>query len=587
MLINLLIIISLIWLALAAAALCIPNAYASFLLPIIRVGNIFNAGLTALLGLLGLILFQTVSFSFKFLLPHLSAMLCIDPLAAFFISLLGFSLLGISCFAAKYFQHFSINQQKYIYGFMALFVLAMLFVVVANDIFTFLFAWELMTLNSYFLVVGLEPTRLARKAGFLYLGIAHVGFLFIAASFFLLALSQNLSIAFPQLMPVTNVGFLANIIFVFALIGFGAKAGLFPLHVWLPEAHPQAPSPISGLMSGVMLKMAIYGLLRFCFQFLALYQQSWWGYLLIFVGLVTMFFGVVHAALQTDMKRLLAYSSMENLGFITVALGLSLLFYQYHLGVLANLALLVTLLHSLNHSLFKPLLFLGTGSILHATGERNLGKLGGLIKKMPWVAVWTLIGLLAMAGLPLFNGFVSEWLYLNLFFGYSVESHFILAILTPLIVALSVLVFGLAGFVIVKFFGIAFLGQPRESQLKQTVPISFLEQVGLGWLAILCLLLGIYPNYIIHLIQAITINLLPMSLHAVKTTWGLSFYAHPVHAGFNPILLATILLILLGLIYFILKKFFPVVNKRVAPWDCGYKYITSRMEDTGAGVSQS
>jgi len=212
----------------------------------------------------------------------------------------------------------------------------------------------------------------------------------------------------PKVVPTEGVAFLL------AMLGFGAKAGLVPLHVWLPEAHPAAPSPVSALMSGVMLKLAVYGVLRVSFDLLG-EPPWWWGLLPLVVGLFTAFYGVVFAAVQTDMKRLLAYSSIENIGLAFTGLGLSIVFLGAGMRLPAALALIATLYHCLNHALMKSLLFLGTGSVLHATGQRNLGRLGGLIHRMPWVAWLTLVGALAIAGLPPLNGFVSEWLLLQSF----------------------------------------------------------------------------------------------------------------------------------------------------------------------------
>ncbi|EKD70555.1 MAG: hypothetical protein ACD_46C00498G0001 [uncultured bacterium] len=462
----------------------------------------------------------------------------------------------------------------------------MLLVFTANDSFTFLFAWEVMALTSYFLVVSLEPCKQTRRAGFLYLGIAHVGFFAIVMSFYLLTTHGNIfTLHLNQITSSIKLSqSLANIIFIFALIGFGAKAGLFPFHVWLPEAHPAAPSPISALMSGVMLKTAIYGLIRFSFDFLLPYQQLWWGYSLIAVGLVTMLIGVIHSAMQTDMKRLLAYSSMENIGFIATALGLSIIFYQYGLYALSSLALLIVFLHSLNHSIFKSLLFLATGSILHATGERHLGKLGGLIHKMPLVSVCALVGTLSMAGLPLFNGFISEWLYLGIFFHHQ-PAPFLIAILSPIIIALSVLVFALAGFVTVKFYGIAFLGQPRESALRSIYPSTWLERAGLLWLALWCMMLGLWPNVIIQPIQIIIARISQLK-PAVHTQSIFLQFPSPTSHGFSPLLLGIGLGVLLMMVFVLLKYLSPYPIRRAPSWDCGFSELNARMQDTAEGFGQ-
>lgn len=554
-----------------------------------RAVSVAFAILIMIAGVLGLLAHHSLQFSVPFILFYIHPSITIDALASFFILLTGISYFGISLFSIDYFKHFTLSQQIVIQIWQTLFVVAMLLVFIANDPFTFLFAWELMAFSSYFLVISIEPGKDTRKAGFLYLGMAHIGFFAIAASFFLLFSHLPISLWHFNILTthLQLTQSLANIIFLLALVGFGAKAGLFPLHIWLPEAHPAAPSPISALMSGVMLKTAIYALLRFTFCFLLAFQQTWWGYCVVGMGLMTMFMGAIHAAMQTDMKRLLAYSSMENIGFIFTALGLAIIFYQYHQFILASMALLVVIVHCLNHSLFKSLLFLGTGSILHATGQRNLGKLGGLIHKMPWVSICTLIGTFAMAGVPFFNGFISEWLYLTIFFHQFAHLQFVLSIVSPLIIAISVLVFGLAGFVIIKFYGIAFLGQAREPMLVHAKPSTLYERIGLTWLAFLCVLLGLCPMSIIHYVQPI-IQALSKRLTTVMqpTLLSLQFMPTNVVSGFDPICIFFMLLLIIVILFFMVKKFSPYLICRVPTWNCGYSDMDPRMQDTAEGFGQ-
>src|SRR5581483_3068794 len=308
----------------------------------------------------------------------------------------------------------------------------------------------------------------------------------------------------------------AAIAFVLALIGFGAKAGLVPLHVWLPEAHPAAPSPVSALMSGVMLKTAVYGVLRVTFDLLGR-PQWWWGLVPLAVGLFSALYGVVFAAVQTDMKRLLAWSSIENLGIILTGIGLGVVFNGVGMRSLGALALIAALYHSLNHALIKSLLFLGTGAVLHSTGERNLGRLGGLIHRMPWVAWLTLIGALAMSGLPPLNGFVSEWLLLQSFlFAQDVPRTFINMIL-PMGAALV----ALSAYVMVKFFGVIFLGQPREPALARARDAGVLERIGLAWLAVGCLALCLLPTRVISALRMVVAQLSGASLPSVAAPWWL------------------------------------------------------------------
>ncbi len=274
----------------------------------------------------------------------------------------------------------------------------MALVLVADDAYVFMVAWETMALSSYFLVTTEHRIPEIRRAGFLYLLIAHVGAIAILLCFGVLQGGSG-DYTFGSMRSVILPDPWPSIAFFLALLGFGAKAGLLPMHVWLPEAHPAAPSPVSALMSGVMLKTAIYGILRVVFDLLNA-QLWWWGVVALALGLVTALFGVVFAAVQTDMKRLLAYSSIENIGIIVAGIGLTILFKAYGKTLLAAITLTAVLYHTLNHAFFKSLLFLATGSVLHATKERSLGKLGGLIHRMPWVAWLALVGTLAIAGIP-------------------------------------------------------------------------------------------------------------------------------------------------------------------------------------------
>jgi len=435
-------------------------------------------------------------------LPDLPVHLRLDALASVFLALLGTTAAGVSVFSAGYFR----GGEGMAPGLMGLqyhvFLASMGLVLLADDAYAFMLGWELMALSSYFLVTTQHRIAEIRSAGFLYLLMAHAGALFILVCFGIL---QGGSWRFTfdamraaHLSPAWAAG-----AFLLALVGFGAKAGLVPLHVWLPEAHPAAPSPVSALLSGVMLKTALYGLLRIAFDLLGT-PVWWWGLLPLCAGLLTAFYGVVFAAVQTDMKRLLAYSSIENVGLLFTGLGLAMVFAGVGMRALAALALIATLYHALNHAAMKCLLFLGTGAVLHATGDRNLGRLGGLIHRMPWVAGFSLIGALALAGLPPLNGFVSEWLLLQSFlFADQIPRPFV-NLLLPLGTGVVALCAALAAYVMVKFYGVIFLGQPRESSLVHAQDCGRLERLGLGWLAALCVALGLMPVQIVRALAPVT-----------------------------------------------------------------------------------
>ncbi|MDR1708578.1 MAG: hydrogenase 4 subunit B [Candidatus Accumulibacter sp.] len=519
-------------------------------------------------------------------LPGLPFRLRLDALSAFFLFLLGAVSAGISVYAAGYFRPAegrAIGLQCLLYH---VFMASMAFVLLANDGYAFMVAWEAMALSSYFLVTAEHRQAEIRRAGFLYLLIAHLGALSILLSFGLMA-GDGGDFTFDAMRRFGGGDVREALAFLLALVGFGAKAGLLPLHVWLPEAHPAAPSPVSAMMSGVMLKTAIYGLARVSFDLLQAHGW-WWGVLLLALGLSSAFFGVVFSAVQTDMKRLLAYSSIENVGLIVLGMGLALIFRAFGMGSFAALSITALLYHCLNHAFFKSLLFLSTGSVLHATGERNLGRLGGLIHQMPWVAWLALVGAIASAGLPPLNGFVSEWLLLQSFLFTPEVPHGYLNMLLPVFAGAIALVAALAGFTMVKFFGIIFLGQPREEKLKQAHDASLLSRIGLVWLAGGCALLGLVPNAVIGAL-APAVRLLigsPLPLDIRTGSWiFLAPYAAE-RASYSPLIfIGGIAALTLAAWHLVRRRYHGRVS-RVPPWDCGFPLQTGRMQDTAEGYSQ-
>jgi NADH:ubiquinone oxidoreductase subunit 5 (subunit L)/multisubunit Na+/H+ antiporter MnhA subunit len=373
--------------------------------------------------------------------------------------------------------------------------------------------------------------------------------------------------------------------FLLALLGFGAKGGLVPLHVWLPEAHPAAPSPVSALLSGVMLKTSVYGVLRVSFDLLDA-PAWWWGLVAMALGLFTALYGVVFAAAQTDMKRLLAFSSIENVGLLFAGFGLALTFYSAGMMGPAALALIAVLYHAVNHAFMKGLLFIGTGAVLHATGERNLGRLGGLIRRMPWVAWPTLIGALAIAGLPPLNGFVSEWLLLQAFLSAHEVPRLFLNMLLPLGTAVVALAAALAGYVMVKFFGVVFLGQPREAALARAHDAGWRERSGMIWLAAGCVLLGLLPTQVIPILALVPAQ---FGLVAPGTTFGRWWLLDPVpgrEASYAPLVFLAIVLLAVIATLFVVSRVYRRRVRRAPPWDCGFARLDSRMQDTAEGFGQ-
>ncbi|HEX7455098.1 MAG TPA: hydrogenase 4 subunit B [Gallionella sp.] len=531
-------------------------------------------------------------------LPGLPLHLRLDPLSAFFMILLGGASFGVSLFGAGYFKTMPGNVLGLLCLEYHLFLSSMAIVLLADDAYMFMVAWESMALSSYFLVITDHNIPDIRRAGFLYLLIAHVGAIAILLGFGVMQGGHGIgAYTFDAMRAAHLTPFWASVAFLLALFGFGAKAGVLPMHVWLPEAHPAAPSPVSALMSGVMLKTAIYGILRVTFDLLGM-QLWWWGVLALTLGLMTAVFGVMFAAVQGDMKRLLAYSSIENIGLLLVGIGLTIIFHVYGKDALAALSLTATLYHSLNHAFFKSLLFVGTGSILHATGERNMGRMGGLIHSMPWVAALMLVGVLAIAGLPPFNGFVSEWLLLQAFLLSPGLPNSYINMLVPVAAAVIALAAALAAYVMVKFYGVIFLGQPREKKplaasfeerpkiLEHAHDAGVWERAGMIWLALACVLLGLAPVFVVQQIDHVSQLLLGTHLGNAAAGWMFLAPVDTERASYSPVYFLLAVLGVMLVTVWVVHKYYHGRLRRGAAWDCGYPEQTARMQDTAEGFGQ-
>ena len=517
-------------------------------------------------------------------LPDLPMHLRRDALSSFFLFMLGAASAGISLFAAGYFRKGHGTSAGLLCLQFHLFLASMGFLLLADDAYAFMVAWETMALSSYFLVTTQHSLAEIRRAGFLYLLIAHVGAIALLLAFGVMQ-GGSWQFTFDAMRGAHLSPAWASAAFLLALFGFGAKAGLVPLHVWLPEAHPAAPSPVSALMSGVMLKTAVYGVLRVTFDLLGA-PRWWWGVVALTVGLFSALYGVVFAAAQTDMKRLLAWSSIENLGIIFTGLGLAIVFHGAGMPGLAALALIAVLYHALNHTFMKSLLFCGTGAVLHSTGERNLGRLGGLIHRMPWVAWLTLIGALALAGLPPLNGFVSEWLLLQAFlFAHQVPQTFI-NMLLPLGAAVVALAAALAAYVMVKFFGVIFLGQPREATLLRAHDASGLERIGLAWLALGCIVLGLIPTQVVAALRIVVNRLAHVDLPDPTAPWWLLEPLPGRLASYSGLVFLLAVAAVVALTILGVRLFYHQRVRRAAAWDCGFARLDPRMQDTAEGFGQ-
>jgi len=573
--------IALFWLLLGFAALW-PQVSRNLRSRVVFPLGAAGALAIAVTGVAGLIL-PTSTLILPIGLPGLLFHLRLDALSAFFMLLLGSAAFGITVYASGYFKNVVAGPLAVLALWYHLFLASMVMVMLADDAYTFMVSWEAMALSSYFLVTTDHKVPEIRRAGFLYLLIAHVGAIALLLAFGLLQGGEG-DYTFETMRLAEISPRWASVVYLLALFGFGAKAGLVPLHVWLPEAHPAAPSPVSALMSGVMLKTAIYGLLRLTFDLLNI-RIAWWGTLALALGLITALYGVIFAAVQSDMKRLLAWSSIENIGVILAAFGLTLIFYTDGKGALAALTLTALLYHALNHAFFKGLLFVGTGSVLHATGERHMGYLGGLMRFMPWTAWLTLIGALAIAGLPPLNGFVSEWLLLQAFLLTPGLSKPYLNMIIPVAAATVALAAALAAYVMVKFYGVIFLGQPRAPALQQAHDAGWAERLGMLWLAGGCVLLGLLPTQVILWIEPAVRMLVWDSL----PSGGHWLFLTPVsseRASYAPLIFFAVVVGVLLLTFFWVRRIYHGRVRRSDPWDCGYPEQDARMQDSAEGFGQ-
>ncbi len=571
------------WLLLGLAGLLLQNGrfITQFIFPAGALGALVLAA-AALSGLGGAVNVTVLQLG----LPDLPFHLRMDSLSSFFVLLLGSASVGISLYSAGYFRAMEGGTLGLLCFEYHVFLASMVMVLLSDDAYMFMVAWETMALSSYFLVATDHHVPDIRKAGYLYLLVAHIGAIAILLSFGVMQGGHGIgAYTFDAMRGAHLSTFWSSIAFLLALLGFGAKAGVLPMHVWLPEAYPAAPSPVSALLSGVLLKTAIYGILRVTFDLLETHQW-WWGMIALALGLITAVFGVMFAAVQGDMKRLLAYSSIENAGLLLAGIGLTIIFHVYGKDALAALSLTATLYHCLNHAFFKSLLFIGTGSILHATGERNMGRLGGLIRKMPWAAALMLVGVLSISGLPPFNGFVSEWLLLQAFLLSPGLPNNYINMLIPVAAAVIALAAALAAYVMVKFYGIIFLGQHREKALEHAHDAGIWERIGLTWLAIGCVALGLAPVFVVQQLDQVTRVLIGHGLGNAAAGW---LFLAPVdieRASYSPVIFLLAVVGVMLATTLMVRHFYHGRLRRGPAWDCGFPAQNARMQDTAEGFGQ-
>ncbi len=499
-------------------------------------------------------------------LPWIKARFLVDALSALFLVIVNLGSAAACLYGLG--EGRSERSPERVLPFVPAFLAAMNLVLVADDAYSFLLSWEFMSIASWALVMAHHREDDNARAGYVYIVMASFGTLTLLLAFALLAGPAG-GYTFDAMRTASATPGVAGLAFLLALIGAGSKAGIVPLHVWLPLAHPAAPSHVSALMSGVMTKVAVYGFVRIVFQ-LAGPWDWWWSVPVLTVGAGTALLGVLYALMQHDLKRLLAYHTVENIGIIFIGLGLALAFGSFSMPSVAALALTAGLLHALNHSLFKSLLFFGAGAVLSATGERDMEHLGGLIHKMPRTAFAFLVGCAAISALPPFNGFVSEWLTFQAILLSPYLSSWVLKILIPAVGALLALSAALAAACFAKAFGITFLGRPRTNAARTASEADRLILVAMLTFAALCLLVGILPGLFIDALAPAVGGVVGGRMPAqLGNAWLSIAPIAQSRSSYNGLLVFLFITISASLAASFIHRFASDALRRAPPWDCG------------------
>ena len=491
------------------------------------------------------------------LLPELQFSFMVDRLAAFFVAIISIDSVSVSLYAIRYTErHGTDTSKNLLVALMALFILSMILVVAAANTFCLLFAWEIMSVTSFFLVMHEKDKKETQKSATFYFIMTQMSTVFLLFGFLAM---YHYTGSFDIGRAVGLPSGLNTVVFLSIFVGFSIKAGVMPFHKWLPYAHSASPSNISALMSGVMIKVAIYGIVRYVV--FVLNPDGWWGILIFVFGIISALLGVIYALKEHDIKKLLAYHSIENIGIILIGIGLYLIFQANNLPELAMLALLGGLFHTMNHALFKSLLFLTGGAVVEETGTRNIEEMGGLIKTMPYTGVLFLIGSVAISALPPLNGFASELMIFQAFLQSFIMTSPFLKILMFAGLSLFALTSALAAACFVKAFGIIFLASPRSTEARKAREVSPYMIAGAMILAIACVVLGVFSYQILA--------------------------AFGQHLPIPNLMIIGLLLIILFLVTWLVMRLSANRKVRVSEtWGCGLPSQTSRMEYTASGFSE-
>lgn len=525
--------------------------------------------------------------------PFAHFVLRLDPLAALMIAVISLLSLAGWVYSFAYVKEYTGRGIGAMGFFMNLFIASMVLVVAVDNAFWFLIFFEMMSLASYFLVI-FDQDENAVSAGYLYFFVAHAGSVLIMIAFYIMAdYAGSFDFAAFRSAPVPAP--LNSIVFLLGFLGFGAKAGMMPLHVWLPRAHPAAPSHASALMSGVMVKIGIFGIIKVGIDLLG-GDVLWWGILVLAVGAVSSVLGVVYALAERDIKRLLAYSSVENVGIILLGVGVGMIGIAIRQPAVAILGLVAGLYHLLNHAVFKGLLFLGAGSIIYRTHTKDMEELGGLSRTMPWTALSFLVGAVAIAAIPPLNGFVSEWYSYQALFAAAFSGTFLVKFAAPIAAMMLALTGALAAMCFVKAYGVVFSGTPRSSHAREAREAPLPMVASLVTLAVICILLGLIAPAIVPTMAAIataTMGTTPIAAAAnaagtVVANGAVLIPGNSHQAALSTPLVAVVLLVL-AMVPLVIKGLFAsqraIARQAVAPWATGY-LPDAHMSMTGRGLVQ-
>lgn len=511
----------------------------------------------------------------------------LDALGAFFLVMVSVLTLAVAIYSFGYLRSYVGRGSMGRFAFLLnLLFLAMALAISSWNVLTFLVMWETMSLATYFLITYEKGKEGTGEAGLFYLAMTHAGTALITIAMLLLA-DQAHSFDFSTFASAAAAmpSGTRSAVFLLILLGFGTKAALVPLHAWVPYAYQAAPANAAALMSGATMKVAVLLMIRFFLEFLGA-ADTWWGVLLLLMAGVTALLGALYSLMERDIGRVMAYSSVENIGIILMAVGVSMVFFNYPLlRPLAAFALVAALLHSLSHALFKGLLFMAAGSAISATGERDIERMGGLAKRMKWTGMFFLIGVLSLAAIPPLCGFVSEWMIFQALLQSGLITDMTLKMLMPVAIALLALTGAVAAASFLRVFGISFLARPRSegaAQAKESHPAML---IGMGILAAGCIIVGIGATLIIPYADQASAVAIGQSASGMIVD---GIFLTPLDPGFSemsPLLLAIILGLAIPGAYGLVTLLHGRKVRRSETWDCGTP-LTARNEYTGTAFAQ-